>query len=377
MRRRASVAAGAVSPDDSRGVSTIRRALVMASASAGALALAGCGGSGSGTASAPPTLAPPPTPQPSSGSLADIASRMSAGQWIQIVTSGLTTSLFVDGANSTLDYMDKGCYDPIHRKVTFIGHAHYGDQRWHEFDEASGRWSNLPDPPWDTGGSASPPFIGHGYQHNTVDPVTGDLFYRQFDSNTIRWLRRSTGTWTTTAAAPNTSVAGGLEWLPTIGNQGGLVLFLAPAVHLWDKATGVWRTAANALGPSTYSSIALRSVPHGVVLIGGGDGSSALWKIDGAGRVTACARCPIEFGIGQTITTAEPVTGELLVIRSDSVAFRYAVGTDAWSPLSLIGAPRFGVVDAGSDVVAIPIAAYGVVMFLFGKAPAVWLYKHT
>lgn len=143
---------------------------------------------------------------------------MSAGQWIEFVTSGLTTTLFDDGPNSTLDYMDKGCYDLIHRKVTFIGHEHYGDQRWHEYDEASGRWSNLPDPPWDTGGSSSPSFIGHGYQHNTMDPATGDLFYRQFDSDVIHWLRRTTGSWTTAAPAPNTSVAGGLEWLPSMGS---------------------------------------------------------------------------------------------------------------------------------------------------------------
>lgn len=374
MRRRASGAAGTTQPQDRCAVFADRRAFLIAAASFSALALAGCGGSGSDAA---PVPAPPPPQQPSADSLADIASRMSAGQWVQIATSGLTTSLFTDGANSTLDYMDKGCYDPIHRKATFIGHAHYGDQRWHEFDEASSRWANLPDPPWDTGGSASPPFIGHGYQHNTVDPATGDLYYRQFDSSTIRWFRRSPGSWTTTAVAPNTSVAGGLEWLPSIGTLGGLVLFLAPAVHLWDKANDAWTTVASGLGPSTFSSIALRSVPHDLVLVGGGDGSAGLWKIDATGRVTTCANCPIEFGIGQTITTTDPATGELLVIRSDSVAYRYSVGSDAWSPLSLSGAPRFGAVDAGSNIVAIPIPAYGVVMFLFGGAAATWLYRHA
>lgn len=154
------------------------------------------------------------------------------------------------------------------------------------------------------------------------------------------------------------------------------MLFLAPEVHLWDKASGSWRTAAPALGQSTYSSIALRS-PAIDVVAGGGDGSPGLWKVDGAGRVTACPNCPVNFGIGQTITTVDPASGDLLVIRSDSVAYRYSARQNAWLPLSLGNAPRFGVIGAGSKIVAIPIAAYGVIMFLFGGVPAVWLYKHT
>lgn len=85
----------------------------------------------------------------------------------------------------------------------------------------------------------------------------------------------------------------------------------------------------------------------------------------------------MKFGIGQTVTTMDPANGELLVIHSDGVAYRYSVGSNAWSMLNLTGAPGLGTVGAGNDIVAIPIAAHGVVTFLFGGILAVWLYRHT
>lgn len=96
---------------------------------------------------------------------------MIAGQWAQITVNGLNTSLFIDGANNTLGYMDKGNYDPINKQVRFIGQAHGGDQRYHQYDEATNTFSNLTDPSWD-GVIGYPGYIGHGYQHNTIDPAT-------------------------------------------------------------------------------------------------------------------------------------------------------------------------------------------------------------
>jgi len=303
---------------------------------------------------------------------------MSRGQWTRLTVNGLSTSLFVDGANNTLDYLDKGCHDPVNKQVRFIGQAHYGDQRYHQYDEATNTWSNLTDPPWDTGGSSYPSYLGHGYQHNAIDPATGDFYYQHYNSSTIRRLRRATGVWDTIASHPIDSITGGLEWLPSIGTQGGLILHLGQSCHRWDKATNTWSTPANnTLAGQSYHTVAVRSVPNSMVLFGGGNGSARLWKIGASGGVTACPDCPGNMGIGSSITTACPVSGDLLVIRGSADVSRFSIASNAWASLTFSGAPAFGPVASGSKIVAVPIAAYGVIMFLFGGTPAVWLYKHA
>ncbi len=293
-----------------------------------------------------------------------------------MTTVGLSVDHFKDGANNTLDYLDKGCYDPKFRQIRFIGQSHYGDQRWHQFDETANAWSLLPDPPWDTGGSAYPNFIGHGYQHNTVDPSTGDFYYRQYNSKQPRWYQRSTNSWLQLPASKAPSIAGGLEWLPSIGSQGGLILHDTNEVQRWDKATNTWTQFTGLTGSGGYHNTANTSVPFSVCLIGGGNGSNKLWKIGGNGSPVACADCPATFGIGQSITTTDPVSGDLLVIKSNAEAYRYSVANNSWSGLDLSGAPLFGTINSGSKVLAIPIAAHGVIMFLFGGSSKVWLYKH-
>jgi hypothetical protein len=304
------------------------------------------------------------------------ANAMEAGQWIELTTTGLTPAMFRDGANNTLDYMDKGAYDPIGKQIRFIGQSHYGDQRWHSYDEPSNTWATLPDPPWDTGGAAYPNFIGHGYQHNTVDPATGDFFYRQFGATQPRAFQRSTGTWSQLPASQATSIAGGLEWLPSIGAQGGLILHAGSEVHRWDKAANAWTRFTGLSGAGPYHNTALRSVPHGVCLLGGGNNSNKLWKIAGSAGPVSCADSPETFGIGQSITTADPVSGDLIIIKSNSAAYGYSVTSNTWYAMNMANAPVFGAINSGSKIMAIPIAAYGVVMFLFGNAAKVYLYKH-
>ncbi len=305
-----------------------------------------------------------------------MANSMSAGQWLQLNITGLSTSLFVDGSNNTLDYMDKGCHDPVRKQVRFIGQAHGGDQRFHQYDETSNTFTNLADPPWD-GVVGYPGYLGHGYQHNAVDPATGDFYYHEYNSTIVHRLTRASGTWSR-LTSPNTEITGGLEWLPSIGSQGGLILLLGRSCHRWDKATNSWSTpASSTLTGLTYHTVAVRSVPNNVVIIGGGNGGRKLWKIGGTGGATAIPDCPTSIGIGSSITTACPVSGNLLVIGSNSDAHKFNVSSNSWSSLSMSGAPSFGDVGSGSHVIAVPRPAYGVIMFVFGRSPAAWLYKHA
>ena len=286
--------------------------------------------------------------------------------------------MFAAAPNNTLEYMDKGCYDPVHKQVRFIGHAHYGDQRYHQYDEATNTFSNLGDPPWDNGGGGQPSYIGHGYQHNAMDPTTGDHYYRRYGSNVVWHLTRATGAWRQIAAAPNTEITGSLEWLPTIGAQGGLILYLGTSCHRWDKATNTWSTPNSGTFTSqTYHTVGVLSVPNNVVVFGGGNAGRRMWKIGATGSATAVPDCPIAVGINNSVTTACPVNGDVIVIGSNSSAAKFNVNSNSWSAMNINGAPNFGAVGPGSKITAVPIRPHGVIMFIFGDVPAIWLYKHS
>lgn len=304
--------------------------------------------------------------------LAQQASTMSAGQWKQFTTNGLSTSLFVTGANNTLDYMDKGAYDPVNEQIRFVGNGHLEQLRWHQYNEATNTWGNLSPPSWYGGGAV----FEHGYQHNTVDPATGDWYYRSYNNNQIRHYTQATGTWSQLPTSGTMEIAGGIEWLPTIGALGGLVFHVGTNIRYWNKATNTWGTGStNLSGAGPYHNAAVLNRVTNEVYFGGGNGSGKVWKVNAAGTVAAQPDCPATFGIGSAITTVCPTSGHMLVFKGGGTAYRY--NGVSWATLSITGAPSFDSVNAGSKIVAVPVAAHGVVLFLFGGTPATWLYKHA
>lgn len=312
--------------------------------------------------------------------LQSLAADMVAGDWVQVTgITGLSTSLFVAGSTNTLDWMDKGCYDPINKQIRFIGQGHIQDLRWHQYDETTNTWSNLSDPPWDDGGSGAPSFLGHGYQHNAMDPATGDEFFRRYGSvGLTHWFNRSGGTWSQFNGLGSGGFAvGAVEWLPTIGTQGGLVYIASDSLRRWDRANQTLDSTQTIPVGRQNHPIAVRSVPNNIVLFGGGDGDNNLYSVAASGSITTRTACPIGMGISQSVTTACPVSGDLLVING-STARQYDVAGDSWSTLTFSGAPSFPTFGTGGEkVIAIPIAEYGVIAFLFGGTPAMWLYKHA
>lgn len=313
--------------------------------------------------------------------LATLAAGMSAGDWAQLTSvTGFSSSLFPAGSSNTADYMDKGAYDPILKQVRWFGQGHEERQDWYCYDEATDTFSVLSDPPWDGGGSGDPGYLGHGYQHNTIDPATGDDYYRMTGSATVRRLDRVAGTWGTIAShqTSGNAIAGALEWLPSIGSAGGTISFYGQYVERWDKAAASVSTVSSSIANPQNHTFAWRSIPNDLVLFGGGNGdSNALYSIGPSGGITTRADCPISMGVTIGITVTCPVSGDLLVFGSAGAARQYDVAGDSWSAKDMTGAPSFGTIDADVRIIAVPVPAYGVIVFFFCQASQVWVHKHA
>lgn len=306
---------------------------------------------------------------------------MSAGQWAELtVSGGIDSGIFVTDAVRTYDYCNKMVYDPVGKRLMFIGQGHERNQLWHSYDETANTFGALADPPWDTGGSGDPGYLGHGYQHNALDPATGDFFYKMTGGGTLRKFTRSGSSWGTIASAQTSgnAIAGALEWHPGIGDDGGLIWVIGEYVTRWDSATDSWSTVTSSLSGPQNHAIAHYSAPHGLVLFSPGNGdSTALYSVGASGGITTRADCPIGMGVTIGISACCPVSGDLLVLGSAGAAHQYDVTGDAWDTLSLTGAPSFGTIGSGSGIIAAQVPEHGVIAFLFCSAEELWLYKHA
>jgi len=310
--------------------------------------------------------------------LEQAAALLDAGDWATFDMLGITADLFRADGNHMLGYMNKGCWDPLNARVRFIAKAASSildATRDYEFTESDNTVRQLENPSWNAGGE-----LGHGYQHNALDPATGDLYWRPYGTAGIVWRHRaSDDTWVQIATAPNgtaSSSVGAIEWLPTIGTAGGLVWMSDKVVQRWDKATDTWETAITTTLDQGIHAMAIRNVAEDLVYVGGGNEDPTTFHTVGAsGGLTAIAASPVNAGVNASCTTACPVSGDMISVYGDSVGYKYTLATDTWAALS--GVPNFGPAGKPEYMIAIPITTYGVVMFFSGHSRSPYLYRHA
>jgi len=323
-------------------------------------------------------------------SLSDAATKMPPGTWAVLSTNGFSGVLDNGGSGDVLSYSDSAMWDSTRREFFFMGSPHCGGagncQKFISYSEATNTWSSC------TGTTAGCPAVrndnGHGYDHNTVDPDTGIWYRRAYGSEQV-WKRtdRSTaGAWSDITPMNHgyTQVAGGLAFFPELYNNSGGMVFSQGGfgeVHLWNKSQDQWTQVATGLSMGPYHNFAEYNPVHQMVLFGGGNGSRAIYKVASNGAITPMGNAPIDVGILSSIVTVDPVSGAYLVLAKEGQFYSFDPASNVWSRLDGGNPPPVLVpaVTPFPDIVASPIAEYGVVMFVrynFANS-AVYLYKHS
>ena len=178
----------------------------------------------------------------------------------------------------------------------------------------------------------------------------------------------------------------GLAWFPELdglvwANGGGG----KGHVFLFTEKDQQWKMLAKDLPMGVYHNFAEYSPVHKVVIFGGGNGSSDLYKLDAAGKVATLKKAPIGIGTMQTIVTLDPVSGDFLVFGKNGSFYVYDVVKDEWK-LREGKVPIFEPTRVKDNqvwhVTAAPVSTYGVTMFVKYYAvdpPRAWvyLYKHA
>jgi|CXWL01.1.fsa_nt_gi hypothetical protein len=322
--------------------------------------------------------------------LSDLAGSLQPGQWAQLATSNIDPTLTgTQGASGfTFGYADKGVWDPISRQFFFIGSDHSpvpAIPRFVSFTESTNRWQILPTPAWfpsNLTGTAM-----HGYQHTTLDVAGRALYHRPYGQTVIHALNLTTGAWSdlpANGAVGYNSCCVGVEYFPERGSITWASVENGNLGGLTEFRNGNWgRVGLANIAMGALHNFALYSPVHKVVVFGGGNGSSDVYRLSASGTVDTMGAAPVSLAVQTSVQTVDPVSGNLIILDDSQHLRSYNPVTDTWvlhtGTPSIFTGPNNS--PAVHGIVAAPVSNHGVVMFVkcaqSGTTCTVWLYKHA
>ena len=314
---------------------------------------------------------------------------MAPGTWAQLSVPNQNSILGVGNVSGTmLHFCNSMPWNPQSKVIEIIGMDHnYPSLRHVRYDVKTNAFILVAD----NAGLAT----GHGYDHNAVNPFTGDLYHRLYSGFTgtiqsrMKQLNASSFT-----PLPNVSaleqVAIGATWWsgPFVGGgaQGSFMIFNSGnsngnandgnilAYNPFEQHV-VLQPGRGELpnfgSGSTYHSLIEYSPNKNVAVYGGGNvASDRLWRLSSDGSVLAMPNVPAGKGVGveKGLLVNEPVTGNFLLLSAGELWELNPSGSGSWAQQTGARTPPNGVGIPGPTpteaVIASTISDYGVVVFI-------------
>lgn len=319
--------------------------------------------------------------------LAQAANQLAAGQCIRLPITITAGQVLDDGAPIT-KWGSSACWDPNAREVLYVGkrqdasHA-YKFLTYHEDTNAC----DLARDPANTANVS-----GHGYDHNAINPATGEFFYREFNDLTVhRWFG---GEWDDLPVIPAAvSHASSLTYVPGVG------LLTVDPVRIRRYNGSAWDVLKTLGGADANHSVSEYNPNSNELVFGGGNNGDALSIMDCATlEVSAVDTPPFNVGSGgdgtdlQGVIVTDPSGNGWITCEKGTGNWAYLDSDGSWTTLTQssgdgssaqTGLPNLlaSNTDAGLSRIAAPISTYGVTWwheYVGGADVAkIWLYRHS
>jgi hypothetical protein len=273
-------------------------------------------------------------PAEAATTLGQLAASMAPGTWAKLETNGLDELLDAPGSytvRSLLEYADGGAWDSVGEQFFFIGGGHDAIKRFIVYSAPTNTWTELPQPYWIPGNTM------HGYDHTAINVEAGELYHSPFGDSGSRYIYKysiESGSWSRIESHPSlldgyVTCCTGMEYFPEMD---GLILSDGSGgeIAFYDRVRDEWTDLAHGLPMGDYHNFAEYNPVHGVMIAGGGNGSSNLYRIDPDGSVTTLQNAPLNLLVSDTVTTVDPVSGDYLVLGSGLTLYAYDVTQDQW-----------------------------------------------
>lgn len=272
-------------------------------------------------------------------------------------------------------------HDEIRREVRYVGRAASSqspDQYdWFTYFEDTETWENNPRTIFTT----SEP--GHGYDHNAIDPGTGDHYFQAFnDDQVFKW----DGSWSQIATHNNGRQATTITFVPGLG-----------LVHWGDNTLryfydGTWTSLTTSASFQLHQISEYNRHSHTMVYGSGGSGNdqtiTAMYILDADTLAsTQIDTPPANFGAGsgQGVLVSDPRSDKFIGTRkSNGSWWEYDVSANSWSTLTestgngsteQLGLPNL---TLDSSKIATPVyeCTLWIQTDLSDESGEAWLYKH-
>lgn len=233
------------------------------------------------------------TPPPATTVLGTIAAQLSAGQSMLVPVTITRPTIAPDADPRPITkWSNSGFYDPVNKRMLFNGKRESNLYPYwtFEYDEVTNVASV--GPAWDTALVS-----GHGYNHSTGNPATGEYFHRQY--NDVSGPYKLVGdTWSQLPAIGGAvSFASSLTYVPGLG-----LLTVDPVrMRLFNGST--WSLFKTLGGVDQNHNIAIHNPISNIMLFGSGNSSDNCFTMDCSGSpytVTAIATPPYNIGSSNT-----------------------------------------------------------------------------
>ena len=328
---------------------------------------------------------------------------MAPGTWARLTVSNQNSVLSDIGVSgSMIGYSNSMPWNPISKVIEIIGSDHVGatpNSHHVRYDVATNQFILAQ-------AASIFPTIGHGYDHNTLNPYTGDLYSRLYGgfSGTIQSKKKTLGAASFVDipdVAASEQVAIGTTWWsgPFVGggSQGSFMIFNSGnatggpndgQILAYNPMTNTWfynqqGKAPNYGSGATYHSVIEYSSIKNVAVYGGGNAApNRLWRLSSDGSVLAMPNVPSgkAVGIEQGMLVDEPATGNFLLLSAGELWELNPSGSGMWTQQIGTRTPPSGVGIPGSSfVISASIPDYGVVAFITQPSQTgatFYLYKH-
>lgn len=347
--------------------------------------------------------------------LAAAAAGMPRNSLLAFVGSGLTSraahpssrnsvNVLEDGRNpngyQVLGYCGKGNYDPVTRRVLWMGcgASSGANQNWSPgayvwntrttFTEATNGWTadrSFRGAEEGTGAEA----IGHQYDGNCINVAGRRMYKLKKDTNKIYVFDLDRNVMLNSINGPSgisgSSTWGALEVVPTRGASGSIWLANwngSNDLQVWeyDLARGSWsglfgsqRFGGVTDGPSMSYNPRAFGGSGGVMLGNGG----AAWTINCSTLAVTGVALPggrrIDVAAGEASGFCRDPGGVGWLKFSDNTKTVYRWDGSRWEARASLATPSTG---SFGDFIVVPIDTYGVVWLIsYSAGPAAWLYK--
>lgn len=303
--------------------------------------------------------------------MGETAATMAPHTFKAIVAGGTTQGIIRVGPTNecVFPFANAAAWDPNLEELLFVGAPHHIPWYWGfpVYEAKANIWRSGPLEPFFRAGGSGSGICTHSYDKVTIRPQSGDMYWGLDGCNLFKYNTFDNEWVKVNSSNPPSAGMWSIKYFPDLD---GLVGATDQGLFLYDIQANTWR-GLGGISVAMHAEMAYDAVHHLMFVSGGWERTNFI-LLDSTGAVHRSGTSPWPIEVSECLLTSDPVTGDFLVMRADSL-YAYNSTSNTWSGVVKNPLTSF---TAHWAVVA-PVSTYGIVAFMTNYQWPLLIYKHA